>query len=102
MIQAPPLAIVELVRPQLIEFFGQLFDIPIDPGTLLTSWWRDVAVNRAVGGVPNSFHLWALAVDVVAPDPAHLVGHAREVGLEAIDFDTHVHIEPTGSPPLIV
>ncbi len=69
MIQAPPLAIVELVRPELIAFFRALFEIPIDAGTVVTSWWRDPEVNLAVGGVRNSFHLWGLALDVVAPDP---------------------------------
>ncbi len=99
MILAPPLEIVDLVRPELREFFHALFRIPIDPGTLLTSWWRDPRVNRSVGGLTNSFHLWALAVDVVAPDPAHLIGHAREVGLDAIDEGSHVHLEPIGAPP---
>lgn len=102
MIQPPPTDIVALVRPELLAFFRALFRIPIDPGTLLTSWYRDPGANAAVGGVPNSFHLWGLAFDVVAPDPAHLVGHAREVGLEAIDFGTHIHLEPIGSPPIIV
>lgn len=99
MIVAPPQRIIDLARPQLIAYFRALIQIRADPGTAITSWWRDQAVNAAVGGVRNSFHLWGLALDVVAPDPGHLVHEARRVGLEPIDFGSHVHIEPTGSPP---
>ncbi len=101
-VQQPPPEVIELVRPELVAFFRALVTIPIDPGTLLTSWWRDPAVNKAAGGITNSFHLWGLAFDLVAPDPAHFIGHAREAGLEAIDFGSHIHLEPIGSPPLIV
>jgi len=101
-IRPPPREIVDQVLPQLQDYFQRVFRIPVDPSTAVTSWYRDPAVNRAVGGVPNSFHLWGLALDIVAPDPAHFVGHAREVGLEAIDFGTHIHLEPIGSPPVLI
>ncbi len=98
-VQAPPREIVALVRPELVRFFTSLFQIEVEPGTIVTSWWRDKAVNAAVGGVPNSFHLWGLALDVVAPTPEFLMEQVWLNGLQGIQAVGHVHIEPPGAPP---
>ncbi|MEE8507768.1 MAG: D-Ala-D-Ala carboxypeptidase family metallohydrolase [Myxococcota bacterium] len=98
--RAPPREIWIQVLPELQAFFTRLFRIPIPHGTLVTSWYRDQAVNAAVGGVPTSFHLWGLALDVSTPEPAFLIDEARFQGLEAFDSGTHVHIEPLGRPPV--
>ncbi|MEE8509160.1 MAG: D-Ala-D-Ala carboxypeptidase family metallohydrolase [Myxococcota bacterium] len=87
------------MRPELIDFLLRLFRISLQRGMTLNSWWRDPQVNLAVGGVFNSFHLWALALDIGAPDHARLIDEARAAGLEAIDEGTHVHVEPVGRPP---
>ncbi len=101
MIQAPPAEIIAVVRPQLIRFFSALISMPPDAlaGLQVTSWWRSRAINASVGGIPNSFHLWGLALDLVVSDPAHFALHAREAGLDPIDFGSHIHVEPVGSPP---
>ncbi len=98
-VQAPPREIWTVVLPELQSYFRKIFQLQVDPGTLVTSWWRDQAVNAAVGGVPTSFHLWGLALDVVAPDPTFIIDQAFFLGLEAFDSGTHVHLEPQGRPP---
>lgn len=98
-VQAPPREIWSVVLPELQSYFAKIFQLRVDPGTRVTSWWRDQAVNAAVGGVPTSFHLWGLALDVVAPDPGFIIDQGRALGLDAFDAGTHVHLEPLGRPP---
>jgi putative chitinase len=40
---------------------------------LVNSWYRPPAVNRAVGGSPNSQHLYGRAADIRPVDPGRLV-----------------------------
>lgn len=82
-----------------------------EPGASLrvTSWWRDRAVNAAVGGAPTSQHLIGLAIDLQPTKPgadaaelARLAGsltaafHGAGVGMQAINewsARRHVHVQ---------
>lgn len=74
-------------------------------GLSVTSWGRTEKRNAEVGGVPNSWHLRFLGVDVVPDDPIvfeplqHL---ADQLGLELIAEGDHWHIEPKGSQSVVV
>jgi hypothetical protein len=64
------------------------------PGVRVTSAFRSVAVNRAVGGVPDSRHLRGLAVDVVVPSQtrSQIVRELRSRGLKVLQYSGHIHI----------
>jgi hypothetical protein len=64
---------------------------------VITSGWRSVAHNRAVGGVPNSYHLHGAAIDVARkPGVSHrqIAAALRSAGLiliESLDEGDHSH-----------
>ena len=64
---------------------------------VITSGWRSVAHNRAVGGVPNSHHLRGAAIDVARkPGVSHgqIATALRAAGLnliESLDEGDHSH-----------
>ena len=66
-----------------------------------TSWWRSEDENRAVGGDPDSQHLFGLGVDLVptAGTPEALAARLRSFGLIAVPTSTHVHVQafPAGT-----
>jgi hypothetical protein len=62
---------------------------------------RTAARNRAVGGVPNSYHLSGKARDSVPPEGMGMARYAAELRrlnpeYEVINEGDHVHIEPRG------
>ena len=63
----------------------------------VTSTWRSVAHNRAVGGVPNSFHLRGRAIDIARrPGVSHsmIAAAFRNAGyqlVESLDEGDHSH-----------
>jgi len=63
----------------------------------ITSTWRSVEHNRAVGGVPNSYHLLGRALDVVRRrDVSHgeIAAALRQAGfhlIESLDEGDHSH-----------
>lgn len=64
---------------------------------VITSGWRSVAHNRAVGGVPNSYHLQGAAIDVARkPGVSHgqIAAALRAAGvtlIESLDEGDHSH-----------
>jgi hypothetical protein len=64
---------------------------------VITSGWRSIAHNRAVGGVPNSYHLRGAAIDVARkPGVSHrqiaAALHAAGLSLiESLDEGDHSH-----------
>jgi hypothetical protein len=65
------------------------------PGSV-TSWFRSPARNAQVGGVPNSWHLLGLAIDVVfdeETDTDRASGLALRLGLEVHNEGDHYHFE---------
>lgn len=63
----------------------------------ITSTWRSIEHNRAVGGVPNSYHLQGRALDVVRRrDVSHweIAAALRHAGfhlIESLDEGDHSH-----------
>lgn len=69
------------------------------PGEQVTSTRRSPARNRAVGGVPNSYHLSGQARDSVPPRGMDMAAYAAALkmlnpDLEVINEGDHVHMEP--------
>lgn len=64
----------------------------------MTSGRRTPEGNRAVGGVPNSYHLTGDAVDYDGPDLGRLMQEARKQYPTAkiITHDGHVHVQQRG------
>lgn len=67
----------------------------------MTSTYRSPERNRAVGGVPNSYHLSGRARDSVPPPGMSMAAYAdalrrQNPHLEVINEGDHVHIEPRG------
>jgi len=62
----------------------------------VTSWWRTITRNAAVGGHPKSRHLDGLGVDA-EPGPTHTTGEllaeAKKLGLHGVDEGDHVHLQ---------
>lgn len=74
-------------------------------GERITSTYRDPAKNRAVGGVPNSYHTRKdgqgrpLARDSVPPPGVSMADYARQLqrlnpNMQVINEGDHVHMEP--------
>lgn len=74
-------------------------------GETVTSGYRSPAKNRAVGGVPASYHMKtdsmgrALARDSVPPPGMSMAAYARMLqrlnpGAKVINEGDHVHLEP--------
>jgi len=62
----------------------------------ITSWGRSVAHNAAVGGHPDSMHLYFLAVDCELDDPLDepaFVQTAERLGLQVIREPRHLHVQ---------
>lgn len=62
----------------------------------VSSYWRDPARNRAVGGSPDSQHLLGLGVDLVFPSPEQArrgASAVRSRGLIAVHEGDHVHVQ---------
>lgn len=71
------------------------------PGETITSTRRSRSRNKAVGGVPRSYHLSGRARDSIPPRGMDMSAYAAELqrrnpGMEVINEGDHVHIEPRG------
>lgn len=63
----------------------------------VTSWIRSAIRNAAVGGSRDSWHMVALAVDVVLDDGEDVISFkltANKLGLKALDEGDHIHLQP--------
>lgn len=88
------------VKPELLDFLDELrsrFGKPL----LVTSGYRSPAHNKAVGGVPNSFHTQGLAADLRPLDAADLNRLWQLVNSMNTDggvgrYDSFVHVDRRG------
>lgn len=53
----------------------------------VSSWYRNTAVNKAVGGVPSSQHLTGLAVDFTCPSYGSVLAVCKALKDSDIPFD---------------
>ena len=84
--------------PELLSFFQALGQVRVPRGGAhVTSWYRDAAHNRSVGGAPDSQHTLALAIDVVTRDPRAFAVAAAAAGLQPIIERDHVHLQLLGA-----
>lgn len=63
----------------------------------VTSWFRTDSHNHAVGGQPNSTHLYGLGVDVILDDPADkpdFTAAASRFDITVLDEKDHLHCQP--------
>lgn len=61
----------------------------------VTSWLRSTKRNKAVGGVENSLHLKAEAVDIVlddVTDSPEFLDRCAELNLMVLDEGNHLHV----------
>ncbi len=96
---APPFSIVNTVEawaPGVYRAFWEILIDSVREPVQVTSYWRDPAENRRVGGAPDSQHQLGLGIDLVFAERAaasralsRLVGG----GLVAVDEGTHVHVQ---------
>ncbi len=106
----PPPSNVVLFFERLLPGFWKIWigaaesalkEIDADSGgdTILTSWFRSPAENRAVGGDPDSQHLVGLALDVVPGKKSlqlainEASGRFSEFGFIPVPASTHLHIQ---------
>ena len=87
---------IERLAHEVLEPLRGILGKPIK----ITSWWRPVWLNKAIGGAPNSQHIVGEAADIVVPDftPADVWRAAVQNGLQVRydqiihEFDRWVHI----------
>ncbi len=80
---AHPECHVTLISPRLADVLQTLRDMLALP-LQLSSAYRCLRHNAAVGGLPHSFHTWGMAADVICADDAlraELASAARRIPL---------------------
>lgn len=80
----------------LLEQIRCRFDRPL----IITSGYRSLAHNRAVGGATQSRHLYGLAADirVQGVSPAEVYAYADELGAGGVGrYQTFTHVDVQGS-----
>lgn len=65
----------------------------VDPSIKFTSWFRDQLENAAVGGNPESQHLFGFALDATTANPKAVVQLANRLGLVGVEEFDHVHLQ---------
>lgn len=84
---------------EMLEELRQKLDRPV----YITSGFRCVEHNKAVGGVSSSYHLKGMAADIVcisAKDRHAIVGAAIRLGFSGLGIDKHfVHVDNRRSLP---
>lgn len=93
-----PAAAVRANLHRTAETLERVRDLLGGRPVIVTSGYRAAALNRAVGGVPNSAHLSGLAADFICPKFGAPLDICRAISASSIEFDqliqegTWVHI----------
>lgn len=77
------------------EFLSIVLSVCLQYSCSVTSWIRTPSRNELIGGVPNSYHLYGAAVDVV-PDKGQeeIIAKAfRDSGLAVKVYKDHIHVQ---------
>ncbi|HEY8877783.1 MAG TPA: D-Ala-D-Ala carboxypeptidase family metallohydrolase [Roseateles sp.] len=99
----PPLEIVANLKRTalLLESVRQRLGAPI----IISSGYRSPALNKAVGGQPNSQHLTGQAVDFICPGfgtPTTVISALKDSGIDLdqaiLEFNRWVHISWAEKP----
>ena len=80
-----------------LEFHARVLSYCTAMGASMTSGFRTLTHNKAVGGVAGSAHRFGLAADVVYDEPwpaATRVEMAKRLGLRCIVESDHDHLQP--------
>lgn len=99
---APPEVVANLKRTaQGLEEIRTLLGVPV----IVSSGYRCPALNKAVGGQPNSQHMTGQAADFIAPQfgsPRTVASRIADSGLDVdqciVEFDRWVHVSFAPSP----
>lgn len=77
--QAARIPTSKVIQDNIVRLAKELDKIREEWGKpiIVTSWYRPLTINRAVGGVDNSQHIQGLAVDIAPIDPAELIEFER-------------------------
>ncbi len=75
-----------------IAIVGRIAIDLLVPGGRVTSWWRSPSKNKAVGGKPNSRHLWGWGYDVVPVTPANERA-LRKFFPVVVNEKDHIHVQ---------
>jgi len=97
MAQLSPAETVQEFLPWIRIFVGRLVAPP--PGHRWTSWYRDEAKNRDVGGSFESQHRTATGIDIAPVPPLWWIDTIQRAGLIAVNEGDHLHIQlwPAGA-----
>ena len=94
MIAPPPTPILREVIGELVDLVLKLVAVEWPPGTLITSWYRDPAHNKAEGCDEESQHLLGLAFDIVVPDRDQQLARLRRAGILAFPSPRgNIHVQ---------
>lgn len=100
-VKPPPWEVVRWVYWPLYDFLEKLHRIRAGPSLFLTSWWRPPDHNEAIGGQPESQHLYGLAIDVdgASDEIDQFASDCRAQGLVVIRYRGYVHVQayPAGT-----
>ena len=92
----PPELIASGWLPWILNFYWRAVGLFRQfPGSAVTSWYRTPERNRIEGGSTESQHLFALAWDVVVPEPVRSAFEqaAERAALVAVREKRHVHLQ---------
>lgn len=81
----------------MTEFLLIIVGICLQYDCSVTSWIRTASRNKILGGHPESFHLAAMAIDLVPDNQAQtpkIIARLERLGVRAIANGGYIHAQP--------